>query len=96
MQMLSKVFEVYEEYRSRNKIKYYGMATWTCFRVHPNNREYLSLEETVKIAEKVGGKQHGFRFIQLPYNLIYSEAILMKNQDVGSTKNLRFWKPLKD
>jgi aryl-alcohol dehydrogenase-like predicted oxidoreductase len=88
MQMLSKVFEVYEEYRSRNKIKYYGMATWTCFRVHPNNREYLSLEETVKVAEKVGGKQHGFRFIQLPYNLMYSEAILMKNQDVGSIKNL--------
>jgi aryl-alcohol dehydrogenase-like predicted oxidoreductase len=88
MQMLSKVFEIYEEYRSRNKIKYYGMATWTCFRVHPNNREYLSLEETVKVAEKVGGKQHGFRFIQLPYNLMYSEAILMKNQDVGSIKNL--------
>jgi aryl-alcohol dehydrogenase-like predicted oxidoreductase len=88
MQMLSKVFEIYEEYRSRNKIKYYGMATWTCFRVHPNNREYLSLEETVKVAEKVGGKQHGFRFIQLPYNLMYGEAIFLKNQDVGSIKNL--------
>ena len=88
MHMLSKVFEVYEEYRSRNKIKHYGMATWTCFRVHPNNREYLSLEETMKVAEKVGGKQHGFRFIQLPYNLMYSEVILMKNQDVGSIKNL--------
>jgi aryl-alcohol dehydrogenase-like predicted oxidoreductase len=88
MQMLSKVFEVYEKYRSSNKIKYYGMATWTCFRVHQNNREYLSLEETVKVAEKVGGKQHGFRFIQLPYNLVYSEAILIKNQDVGSIKNL--------
>jgi aryl-alcohol dehydrogenase-like predicted oxidoreductase len=88
MQMLSKVFEVYEEYRSKNKIKYYGMATWTCFRVHPNNREYLSLEETVKVAEEVGGKHHGFRFIQLPYNMIYSEAILIKNQDVGSIKNL--------
>ena len=27
LHMLSKVFEVYEEYRSRNKIKHYGMAT---------------------------------------------------------------------
>jgi aryl-alcohol dehydrogenase-like predicted oxidoreductase len=88
MQMLSKVFEVYEKYRSSNKIKYYGMATWTCFRVHQNNREYLSLEETVKVAEKIGGKHHGFRFIQLPYNLVYSEAILIKNQDVGPIKNL--------
>ena len=88
MHMLSKVFEVYEEYRSLNKIKYYGMATWTCFRVHPDNREYLSLEEIVKLAEHVGGKQHGFRFIQLPYNLAYNEPIFLKNQDVGSIKNL--------
>jgi aryl-alcohol dehydrogenase-like predicted oxidoreductase len=88
MQMLSKVFQVYEEYRSRNKIRYYGMATWTCFRVHPNNREYLSLEETANVAENVGGKKHGFRFIQLPYNLMYGEAIFLKNQDVGSIKNL--------
>jgi aryl-alcohol dehydrogenase-like predicted oxidoreductase len=86
--MLSKVFEVYEEYRSLNKIKYYGMATWTCFRVHQDNREYLSLEEIVKLAEHVGGKQHGFRFIQLPYNLAYNEPIFLKNQNVGSIKNL--------
>ncbi len=32
MQMLSRVFEAYERYRSNNKIRYYGMATWTCFR----------------------------------------------------------------
>src|SRR5919197_964192 len=90
MQMLAKVFEVYEKYRLRNKIRYYGMATWTCFRVPPDNKEYLSLEEIVKLAEKVGGKeqQHGFRFIQLPYNLAYSEALLLKNQVVGSEKNL--------
>lgn len=88
MQMLSRVFEVYERYRSINKIRYYGMATWTCFRVPPDNKEYLSLEEVVNLAEKVGGKQHGFRFIQLPYNLAYSEALLLKGQNVGTEKNL--------
>jgi aryl-alcohol dehydrogenase-like predicted oxidoreductase len=88
MQMLSRVFEVYESYRSINKIRYYGMATWTCFRVPPDNKEYLSLEEVVNLAKKVGGKQHGFRFIQLPYNLAYSEALLLKGQNVGSEKNL--------
>jgi aryl-alcohol dehydrogenase-like predicted oxidoreductase len=88
MQMLSRVFEVYERYRSNNKIRYYGMATWTCFRVPPDNEEYLSLEEVVDLAEKVGGKQHGFRFIQLPYNLAYSEALLLKGQNVGTEKNL--------
>jgi len=88
MQMLSRVFEVYERYRSINKIRYYGMATWTCFRVPPDDKEYLSLEEVVNLAEKVGGKQHGFRFIQLPYNLAYSEALLLKGQNVGREKNL--------
>ena len=88
MQMLSRVFEVYERYRSINKIRYYGMATWTCFRVPPDNREYLSLEEVVNLAKKIGGKQHGFRFIQLPYNLAYSEALLLKGQNVGTEKNL--------
>ncbi len=87
-QMLEKVFEVYEKYRSNNKIRYYGMATWTCFRVPPENKEYLSLEEVVRLAEKIGGNEHGFRFIQLPYNLAYSEALLLKNQTVGDEKNL--------
>ncbi|MFN2434420.1 MAG: aldo/keto reductase [Nitrososphaeraceae archaeon] len=87
-EMIRKVFQVYEEYRSSNKIKYYGMATWTCFRLSQNEREYLSLKEMVKIAEKVGGKNHGFRFIQLPYNLAYREAYLLKNQSIGVDNGL--------
>ncbi len=88
MSMLAKVFETYEKYRSMGKIRYYGMATWTCFRVPPHENEYLSLEECVRTAEGVGGAQHGFRFIQLPYNLAYSEALLLRNQSVGAEKNL--------
>ncbi|MGH9951966.1 MAG: aldo/keto reductase [Nitrososphaeraceae archaeon] len=91
IEMLRKVFQVYERYRSKNKIRYYGMATWTCFRVPYGSSEYLSLEEIVKLAQSVNeGKSndHGFRFIQLPYNLAYSEALLLKNQNVGDEKNL--------
>lgn len=88
MEMLAKVFELYEKYREQNKVRYYGMATWTCFRVPPGDREYLSLEQIVKVAESVGGTNHGFRFIQLPYNLAYSEALLLRNQSVGSEENL--------
>jgi aryl-alcohol dehydrogenase-like predicted oxidoreductase len=85
MEMLVKAFELYEKYRDQNKIRYYGMATWTCFRVPPDSPEYLSLEEVVKSADSVGGgKNHGFKFIQLPYNLAYSEALLLRNQSVGS------------
>lgn len=88
MSMLASAFETYERYRSLGKIRYYGMATWTCFRAKPNEGEYLSLETCMKAAERVGGKSHGFRFIQLPYNLAYSEALLLRNQTVGSEKNL--------
>ena len=91
MEMLRKVFQVYEKYRSRNKIRYYGMATWTCFRVPNDSNEYLSLEEVVKLAVSVNegdSNNHGFRFIQLPYNLAYSEPLLLKNQNVGNEKNL--------
>lgn len=86
--MLAKVFEVYEKFRSKNKIRYYGMATWTCFRVGEENKEYLSLDEVYNIAKSVGGIDHGFRFIQLPYNLAYSEALFLKNQNVGNEKKL--------
>ena len=85
MDMLARVFEVYERYRKAGKLRYYGMATWTCFRVPQESKEYLSLEAAVKTAEEVGGKDHGFRFIQLPYNLSYSEALLLKSQPVNGT-----------
>jgi aryl-alcohol dehydrogenase-like predicted oxidoreductase len=88
IEMLAKVFEVYEKYRAQDRICYYGMATWTCFRVPADNPEHLSLEQAVRTAENVGGKNHGFRFIQLPFNLAYSEALLLQNQSVGSENNL--------
>ncbi|MGI0036874.1 MAG: aldo/keto reductase [Nitrososphaera sp.] len=88
MAMLESAFETYEKYRTLGKVRYYGMATWTCFRTKPNEEGYLSLETCVKAAERVGGKGHGFRFIQLPYNLAYSEALLLHNQAVGFEKNL--------
>ncbi len=88
MEMLTKAFEMYEKYRSEKKIRYYGMATWTCFRVPSKSPEYLSLEQAVKCAESAGGKDHGFKFIQLPYNLAYSEALLLRNQSVRSEENL--------
>jgi aryl-alcohol dehydrogenase-like predicted oxidoreductase len=81
--MLARAFALYEEYRKAGKLRYYGMATWTCFRTPKESREHFSLEDAMKIAQQAGGKDHGFRFIQLPYNLAYSEALLQKNQAVN-------------
>ena len=80
LENLESVFELYEQKRKEGKIRFFGMATWECFRVSPDNPQYLSLEETVKMAKKVGGENHGFRFIQLPFNLYYDQALLTKNQ----------------
>lgn len=88
MEMLSQVFEVYEKYRDNNKIKYYGLATWSCFRVKPDKKDYLLLDDICKLAQKIGGPNNGFRFIQLPFNLVYNEALFLKNQSVENEKNL--------
>jgi aryl-alcohol dehydrogenase-like predicted oxidoreductase len=77
---LRLVFELYEQKRREGKIKFYGMATWECFRVSSDSPQYLSLQETVSIARDVGGQDHGFRFIQLPFNLHYDQALLKKTQ----------------
>ncbi len=81
---LEYVFELYEQKRDEGKIKFYGLATWECFRVSNDSPQYLSLEETVAMAKKIGGENHGFRFIQLPYNMNYDQALLGKTQLLGN------------
>lgn len=84
IQMLKEVFQFYEEKRKEGRIRYYGMATWNCFRVEKDNMEYLNLKNVVNIAKQVGGDDHGFKFVQLPFNMAMSEALMLKNQEVDS------------
>ncbi|MBX2859983.1 MAG: aldo/keto reductase, partial [Vampirovibrio sp.] len=66
MDRLKAAFEMYEISRGEGKLRYYGLATWDCFRMEPEQTEkYLSLEAVMHLAEMVGGADHGFRFIQL-------------------------------
>jgi len=80
LENLKSVFELYEQKRDEGKIKFYGMATWECFRVMNNDPQHLLLEDIVKMAKNIGGEDHGFKFIQLPYNMNYDQALLGKNQ----------------
>ncbi|MBY0405485.1 MAG: aldo/keto reductase, partial [Cyanobacteria bacterium] len=83
LKRLESAFRFYEKARTENKIRYYGLATWNCFRVAPQvTQEYLSLEQVVKLAASVGGADHGFRYIQLPYNMALPEAMTLQNQMV--------------
>ena len=77
---LTSVIEFYEEKRREEKIRFYGMATWECFRVDEGNNMFLSLEKVIDIAKNISGQDHGFRFIQLPYNFHFDQAYMKKNQ----------------
>lgn len=51
------------------------MATWLCFRAKPEeDKIYLNLQKCVELAETVCGKQHGFRFVQVPMSTLMPEA----------------------
>jgi aryl-alcohol dehydrogenase-like predicted oxidoreductase len=79
---LRSAFELFEKNIADGKIGMYGAATWNGFRVPSNGRDCLSLERLYEIAMEVGGAEHGFRFIQLPFNLAMPEALTTVNQSV--------------
>jgi aryl-alcohol dehydrogenase-like predicted oxidoreductase len=75
-------FEFLELKVDEGKISYYGTATWNGYRVASDDRSYMSLLDIVQIADSVGGPDHHFRVIQLPYNLAMPEAFTSRNQDL--------------
>ena len=79
---LKEVFDFYEKKRKDGKIRFYGMATWECFRTTPENPLFLELAEVMDLAIQAGGNEHGFRFIQLPFNLMLDQAYMIKNHGV--------------
>jgi len=80
---LRLAFKLLENNRELGKLKMYGVATWNGFRVPSDSHGYHSLERMVDSAREVAGDAHGFRFIQLPFNLAMPEALTLRNQTVG-------------
>jgi len=78
---LRAAFETLEQNIVQGKIKAYGVATWNGFRVPASSSGYHSLPRMVELAREVGGESHGFRFIQLPFNLAMPEALVLPNQE---------------
>jgi aryl-alcohol dehydrogenase-like predicted oxidoreductase len=77
---LLSAFEAMEEAVAAGKVRMYGTATWNAYRNPPDAKDYLSLVRVVALAEKVAGKNHHFKAIQLPLNLGMSEAIVSTHQ----------------
>jgi aryl-alcohol dehydrogenase-like predicted oxidoreductase len=80
---LSQAFEFLETARADGKIQSYGVATWNGFRSAPESRQFHSLTRMLELARTAGGEAHGFRFIQLPFNLAMPEALTLRNEQVN-------------
>jgi aryl-alcohol dehydrogenase-like predicted oxidoreductase len=85
-QRLGEAFAALENQVKAGKIAYYGVATWSAFRLAEGTRDYISLEEMETLARAAGGDQHHFRFVQLPFNLAMPEAFALANQRVEKQK----------
>jgi aryl-alcohol dehydrogenase-like predicted oxidoreductase len=85
---LRDAFVKLEENRAAGKLQFYGAATWNGFRAAPNSRDYLSLARMSALAREAGGENHGFRFVQLPFNFAMPEALLSNNQELNGYGSL--------
>jgi aryl-alcohol dehydrogenase-like predicted oxidoreductase len=81
---LRLAFEALEKARGSGHLNFYGVASWNGFRAELGSSGYHSLDRMVGIAREVGGESHGFRFIQLPFNLAMPEALTLSNQVLGN------------
>ncbi|MBK8726927.1 MAG: aldo/keto reductase [Holophagaceae bacterium] len=77
-----RAFEACEDFVAKGWTRAYGCATWNGFRVPASAPDHLSLERLMTLAERAGGKDHHFRWIQLPLNLAMPEAFLTPTQEV--------------
>ncbi|MGA7380236.1 MAG: aldo/keto reductase [Terriglobales bacterium] len=83
---LREAFAMLEKQVKAGRIAYYGVATWSAFRLAEGARDYVSLEEVEGLAREAGGDGHHFRFVQLPFSLAMPEAFALANQRVEKQK----------
>jgi len=77
---LEAAFGTLEAARADGRIGRYGIATWAGLRAGRDDRAFLDLRTCLEVAQSVGGREHGFRVIQLPHNLTMPEAMNLPNQ----------------
>ncbi|MGH7652704.1 MAG: aldo/keto reductase [Gemmatimonadaceae bacterium] len=85
LKAMAEAFGFLEQQVQSGVIGCYGCSSWAGFRVAPEARNHLSLEELFTIARQVGGKKHHFTVIQAPINLAMTEAIRLPTQKVGAS-----------
>jgi len=87
---LEEAFRLYERFRDKGHLVSYGLATWDCLRARPDHPGFFDLETAVRLAREVGGEEHGFRFVQFPFNIAMPEAATLRNQPVAGSRTTLF------
>lgn len=77
---IEAAFVLFEELRGEGKIVAYGIASWNGFLYEEDHTEYISLAKVVEIARSVGGVDHGFKYLQSPFNMAKPHAYGYANQ----------------
>ena len=80
LKKLEEIFASFEEHVREGKIKSYGIAVWNAFTYEEGNSEYINLEDVYDVACLVGGSNHHFKYIQLPFNIAKTNAYSVPNQ----------------
>ena len=75
---IRQAFARLEELAAKHRIRFYGTATWDGYREAGS----LDLHRMVELAQEAGGKNHRFRFVQLPFNLGMVEAFTGRPESV--------------
>ena len=87
---LEEAFRLYERLRDEGALRSYGLATWDCLRTGPKDPRFFALETATRLARKVGGEDHGFRFVQFPFNVAMPEAVTVRNQPIPGSRTTLF------
>ena len=76
--IFESVFNMLEESIEEGKIRNYGVASWNGLRRRKENKFFLDIKRLLKIATKIKGESHGFRFIQIPLSV--GMPYILKNE----------------
>ncbi len=88
-----KIFETMEELVVSNKIKSYGISSWSGFRRFGQSNYYLDIKKILKIAKIVGGNNHNFKNIQIPLNI--AMPFVLNSYFIGSKNLIEYFKEQK-
>ena len=80
-----------EQMVEEGKIKQYGLATYSSMRLKPTeNKMHLNLQKVARLAQKVVGedKEHNFKFVQVPCNVMMPEAFVEPWQPYEDSKGV--------